>query len=104
MELPPHDPHPSVVVGAKPLVSEPPAVNELAWFTTRRLTGSSTPASRMLPSLFECRAAEWPAPSTSRFALAFATASWNVLYGRIATTGQSFSFASRSAVPAPLAG
>src|SRR5215470_16412028 len=104
MEFPPHDPQPSVVVGAKPFVNEPPAVNELAWLTTRRLTGSSTPAQRMLPSLFECTAAEWPAPSISRLALAAATASWKVLYGRIATTGQSFSFARRSFAPAPSAG
>ena len=27
IELPPHEPQPSVVVGARPLVSEPPAVN-----------------------------------------------------------------------------
>ncbi len=36
--------------------------------------------------------------------MAFATASWKFLYGRMATTGQSFSFASTSAVPAPFAG
>ena len=76
MELPPHDPQPRVVVGAKPLVSEPPAVKDDTWLTTSRLMGSSRPASRMCASSLECTAAECPAPSTIKLALALATASW----------------------------
>ena len=40
----------------------------------------------MCASVFECNAAEWPAPSTIRLDFALATASAKVLYGRIATT------------------
>ena len=68
-----------MVVGANPLVNEPPAVSELDWLTTSRLIGSSTPVKRMFASLLECRAAECPAPSTSRLAFAAATACSNVL-------------------------
>ena len=68
-------------MGANPFVSEPPAVRADAWFTTRRLTGSSTPIWRMCSSSFECSAAECPAPSTSRLAFARATASSKVSIG-----------------------
>ena len=43
MELLPHEPQPSVLVGLKPLESAGFAANTPGWFTTTRLTGSSTP-------------------------------------------------------------
>ena len=61
MELPPQEPQPSVEAGAKPLVSEPPAVSEEGWFTTGRLIGSAKPLARMCAS-----SCEWIAPPNGR--------------------------------------
>ena len=44
MELFPHEPHPRVVVGAKPFIKLPPAVVEEGAFTTSRETGRHIPA------------------------------------------------------------